>query len=133
MPVNVQTDGGPSMTELVSGIIHDAQTLLSQQLTLFKQEVKEDFQKARDGAQFLALAAGLMSLGVFLLCLMGVCLLHDFAGIPYWGGFAIIGGVLVVLGGGLAYAGREQLLSVKPGEKTAQALEENVEWKTKPR
>jgi hypothetical protein len=131
MPANLQTDSGSSMTELVGGIIHDAQTLLSQQLTLFKQEMKEDLQKARDGVQFLALAAGFMSLGALLLCLMLVHLLHDFAALPLWGGFAIVGGVLVVLGGGLAFMAREQLRSVKPGEKTTQALEENVEWKTK--
>lgn len=132
MPANLQTDSGPSMTELVGGIIHDAQTLLSQQLTLFKQEMKEDLQKARESVAFLALAAGLLFLGALLLCLMLVHLLAV-AGLPLWGGFGIVGAVLVVLGGGLALLGREQLCSVNPGEKTARALEENVEWKTKPR
>jgi len=133
MAGNLQTDSGPSLTELVTGILHDAQTLFSQQLTLFKQEMKEDFQKAQEAALFLAVAVGMLSLGSVLLCFMFVYLLHDYAQLPLWVGFAIVGGVLVVLGGGFAYQGREQLRSVKPGDKTAQALEENLEWKTKPR
>jgi len=122
------------MSELVSGIIHDAQTLLSQQLTLFKQEVREDFQKAREAAQFLGLAIVLLSLGGIMLCLTVVYLLHELAHLPLWGSFAIVGGVMTAIGAGLVFVGREQLRSFNPlPDKTAQALEENLEWKTKPR
>lgn len=133
MSANLQTESGPGFAELMSGIVHDAQNLMGQQLALFKREVQEDLQKARDAAQSLALASGLMLVGVILLCLMVVYLLHELAHLPLWGSYAIVGGAFVVVGGVLGYLGREQLRTVNPlPEKTAKALEENLEWKTKP-
>lgn len=133
MSANLQTESGPSVASLVTGIIHDAQTLLSQQLALFKQEVREDFNKTREAMASLVLASGLLLVGVILLCLMVVYLLHEMAHLPLWGSYAIVGGVLTVLGGILGYLGRQQLRTVNPlPEKTAKALEENLEWKTKP-
>jgi len=133
MSANLQTETGGSVAELLTGIVHDAQRLLGQQLALFKQEVREDMQKARDAALSLALASSLLFLGAIMLCVMCAYLLHEVAGLPVWGSFAIVGGVLTAVGGVLAYIGREQLKSFNPlPEKTAQALEENLEWKTKP-
>lgn len=133
MPANLQTDSGPSVAELVSGIVHDAQNLVGQQLALFKQEVREDFQKTRDAAVSLVLAAGLLLVGAILLCLMFVYLLHEVANWPLWVSFLTVGGVLTVIGGVMAFIGREQIKTVNPvPEQTAKALEENLEWKTKP-
>jgi len=133
MAVNLHTESNSSVAELVTGIIHDAQTLMEQQLALFKQEVREDFAKAREAMISLALAGGLLLVGVILLCLMGVYMLHELAHLPLWGSFAIVGGALTVSGGVLGYLGREQLRTVNPvPEQTAKALEENLEWKTKP-
>jgi uncharacterized membrane protein YdcZ (DUF606 family) len=106
---------------------------LSQQLALFKQEVREDLSKAREAATFLAYASGLLLVGVILLCLMLVHMLHELANLPLWESYAIVGGVLTVAGLVLGYLGREQLRTVHAvPEKTAKALEENLEWKTKP-
>jgi len=133
MAANLQGDSAASLSQLVSGIVSDAQTLMSQQLALFKQEVREDFSKTREAVTSLALAGGLLLVGSILLCLMCVYLLHELAHLPLWGSFAIVGGVLTVLGGVLGYLGREQLRTVNPlPDKTAKALEENLEWKTKP-
>jgi len=133
MSANLQTESGPSVAELVTGIVHDAQNLLGQQLALFKQEVREDIQKARDAALSLALASGLLFVGAIMLCLMCAYLLHELAEFRLWSSFAIVGGVLTLVGAVLAYIGREQLRTVHPiPEKTAKALEENLEWKTKP-
>jgi len=133
MPANLQTESGSSVAELVSGIVHDAQNLLGQQLALFKQEVREDFQKARDAAASLALSSALLLLGAILLSLMCVYMLHELAQLPLWGSFAIVGGVVTAGGAVLGFIAREQLRNVNPlPEKTAKALEENLEWKTKP-
>jgi len=133
MSANLHTESGASVAELVSGIVHDAQNLLGQQLALFKQEVREDLQKARDAAASLVLASTLLLLGAILLSLMCVYLLHELAGLPLWGSFAIVGGVLTAIGAVLGFMAREQLKHVSPlPEKTAKGLEENLEWKTKP-
>lgn len=132
MSANLQTDSGPSVATLVSGIIQDAQNLVGQQLALFKQELREDAQQARDAARSLALASGLLLVGAIMLCLMLVYGLHDWLQWPMWACFGVVGGVLSVGGGILGYLGYEQLRNVRPTEKTAKALEENLEWKTKP-
>jgi len=95
--------------------------------------VREDFQKTRDAAVSLVLAAGLLLVGAILLCLMFVYLLHEVANWPLWVSFLTVGGVLTVIGGVMAFIGREQIKTVSPvPEQTAKALEENLEWKTKP-
>jgi len=133
MAANLHTESGTSVAELVSGIVHDAQNLMSQQLALFKQEVREDIQKAKDAAQSLALGSGLLLLGGILLCLMCVYMLHELAALPLWGSFAIVGGVLTAIGAVMTYLGYERLRTINPlPEKTTQGLEENLEWKTKP-
>jgi len=133
MAANLHTESGTSVAELVSGIVHDAQNLMSQQLALFKQEVREDIQKARDAALSLALGSGLLLLGGILLCLMCVYMLHELASLPLWGSFAIVGGVLTAIGAVMTYLGYERLRTINPlPEKSTQGLEENLEWKTKP-
>jgi uncharacterized protein YacL len=118
--------------ELVSGIVQDAQELIGQQLALFKQEMRQDLKKAREGVGLLALAAGTLLVGSVLLGLMLVHLLAWLApSLPLWCCFAIVGGLLAGLGAFLALQGREKLGQVLP-EQSAKALEENLEWKTKP-
>jgi uncharacterized protein YacL len=132
MATNLQTDPGPGLGELVSGIVQDAQELIGQQLALFKQEMRQDLKKAREGVGLLALAAGTLLVGSILLGLMLVHLLFWLApSLPLWSCYAIVGGVLAGIGTFLAMQGREKLGQVMP-EQTTKALEENLEWKTKP-
>jgi len=132
MATNLQTDPGPGVGELVSGIVQDAQELIGQQLALFKQEMRQDLKKAREGVGLLAVAAGILLVGSMLLGLMLVHLLHWLApSLPEWSCYGIVGGVLAGAGAFLAWQGREKLGQVVP-EQTAKALEENLEWKTKP-
>jgi len=132
MATNLQTDPGPGVGELVSGIVQDAQELIGQQLALFKQELRQDLKKTREGVWLLALAAGTLLVGSMLLGLMLVHLLFWLApSLPLWACYAIIGGVLAGTGAFLAMQGREKLGQVLP-EQSAKALEENLEWKTKP-
>jgi hypothetical protein len=122
------------MSELVSGIIHDAQTLLTQQLTLFKQEMRQDLQEAREAAQFMGTAVALLGVGGLLLSFMLVYALHEVAQFQLWASFGIVGGVMLAIGAAVAVLGRVVMRSFNPlPEKTAAGLEENLEWKTKPR
>jgi len=132
MSTNLQTDPGPGMGALVSGIVSDAQELIGQQLALFKQEMRQDLKNAREGAGFLAVAAGILSIGSLLLALMLVHLLVRLVPtMELWVSYAIVGGVLTGLGACLAYQGRVKLGHMLP-EQSAKAMEENLEWKTKP-
>ena len=123
-----------SVTGLVKGIIEDVQQLTKQQFTLFKQEVRQDFQKTRDAVACLALASGVLLVGSVLLALTLVHLLAWLAPTwPLWVCYAIVGGGLTGLGALLAWQGYQKLSTVNPlPDQTAKALEENLEWKTKP-
>jgi len=132
MATNLQTDPGPGMGGLVSGIVQDAQELISQQLALFKQEMRQDLRKAREGVVFMALSAGTLLIGSLLLGLMLVHLLNWLVPtLPLWACFGIVGGSLAVIGAILAFQGRDKFEHMMP-EQTTKALEENLEWKTKP-
>jgi hypothetical protein len=134
MATNLQTDTRQGVGELVTGIIQDAQTLISQQFTLFKHEVRQDFRNLREAMVFLALAAGILLVAAVLLGLMLVHLVSYLApSWPMWVCFALVGGAFAALGGVIYALGREKLRTsnVLP-EETAKGLTENLEWKTKP-
>lgn len=134
MATNLQTDSRQGVGELVSGIVQDAQELVSQQLSLFKHELRQDFRNARDGLCILAGATTVLLVASLLLGLMLVHLVQWLAPTwPLWVCYALIGGVFAVIGSALAYVGYEKLRSrnILPDE-SAKALEESLEWKTKP-
>lgn len=132
MPTNLQTSPEPGLGELVSGIVQDAQDLIGQQLALFKQEMRQDLKRAREGTILLGIGAGALLVGSILLSLMLVHLLQWLAPTwPSWICYGIIGGLLAGVGALLALQGRDKLGKIVP-EQSAKALEENLEWKTKP-
>jgi VIT1/CCC1 family predicted Fe2+/Mn2+ transporter len=124
----------PSMTSLVSGIITDAQDLIKQQLDLVRHEIREDVRKAKEAAASLALGLGIAIVGGILLCTMFVYLLHEEAGLRLWASFAIVGGVMLVIGLVLTYLAKKEAETINPLEgESVKALEENVQWITKPK
>lgn len=125
----------PSMTNLVTGIIHDTQDLIKQQLALFKHEVKADLTKTKDAAISIGIGIGVILLGGIFLCLMVVELLvWAFPRLPMWGSYAIVGGALVVIGVLLLYVGKAKMQSFNPlPDESVGALKENVQWIMKPK
>jgi hypothetical protein len=134
------TNGAPSMTSLVNGIIGDAQQLIRDEVALAKQEIKEEVAKA---GKALAIAAGALVvalLGAILLSFFLVYLLHwgtgatDTAAVPLWAWFLIWSFVFLVAGGGLfAFAyGRFKQINLVP-RQTMETMKENVRWIKNPR
>jgi len=126
-----------SLTGIVSGIVHDFQSLMTQQLEMFRAETRSDWEKTKHAAIPIAIGAGLALMGGILWCFMLVYLLHwavsppEAAGIPLWGCFALVGGAFVIGGGALLGAGIARFRSFNPlPEKSADALKENVKWLT---
>jgi hypothetical protein len=132
MATNLQTGSEPSLTSIVSGIIHDVQELIKQQMDLLKTEVVADIRKTKDATAALALGGAALFLGAALLCLAVVHLLIVFVSFPPWASYLLVGGVVFVIGGILTVVGWNQFRSVG-AEQTVKGLEENLEWKTKPK
>jgi len=123
-----------SMTQLLSGIVSDAQNLARQQFAMFRTELKEDVRRTKQALVALVCGLALVSVGAALLCFMAVHGLHAAFELPLWACFGIVGGTLTV-GGGLAfYAAVRQFNEFNPlPDESAQALKENVQWISHPR
>jgi len=134
MATDLHTGTEPSMSSLLTGLINDGQELLKQQLTLFKHEVEDDFRKTRAASAALVGGALVALIGGVLLSLSLVHLLGWLLPTwPLWVCYLVVGGVIAAVGYGLVSAAWNQFQSFNPlPDKTAQALQENLEWKTKP-
>jgi hypothetical protein len=122
-----------NLTTLVTGILNDAQELFRQQINLVREEVKEDFRKTKEAVTPMAIGLWFVLVGTLLLSVT-LALLLELTGLPQWACFAIVGGVVALVGGGLIYAGKKMFDSFNPlPDKSAEALKENLEWMTKPK
>jgi hypothetical protein len=141
MAVETQDHPQPTTTSLVSGIIDDVQNLVKQQFQLTRREVEQDLRKSKEAAQLYAVGVGMLLLACVEMCLMAAYLLHwatspagsDPASIPLWACHAIVGAVLGVIGYMTMSAGSKRFETIDPlNGPTADALKDNLEWKTKP-
>jgi hypothetical protein len=128
MPENVQSEA-PSMASLVAGIITDAERLVRQEIALARREMQTELDKAKVASISLSIGAGLTMFGAIFLGLMVVFLLHEVGGLPLWASFLIVGGVVVIVGAILLFAGIQEVrkISLVPPQ-TAETLQENVQW-----
>jgi uncharacterized membrane protein YqjE len=135
MATQVQSGSDVSVTSLVSGIVSDAQELVKQQLALFKAEVKEDMRKTGEATASLVVGLTTTLVGTIILCFAVAHLLSwAWPSVHIWVWYAVVGGVVTAVGAGLAYSAYQKFRSFNPlPDETAQALKENLEWKTKPR
>jgi high-affinity Fe2+/Pb2+ permease len=131
------TTAGPdsaSVADLVDGILKDMQQLTSQQLALFKQELADDFRKARQAAVCWAIALVGMLVGGILLALAVAQLIFWGTPLPLWVCYLIVGVAVLLISAGLGYAGLKRLESLNPiPEQSVRALKENVQCLTNPR
>jgi hypothetical protein len=129
MATDIRHETEPSLTSLVSGIIGDAQQLMRQELALARREVAEEFQKAKQAAIALSAGIAVLALGGLFLAFTIVHLLAWGTPIPLWGCYAIVGGVLVILGVALFFIGKNTADRIhRVPRQTVETMKENVQW-----
>jgi hypothetical protein len=135
MATELRTDADSSATSLVTGILHDSQELFKQQMALFKVEVKSDLHKTIQATTLLVAGALVAFVGAILLCFTAAHgLTAAFPALPLWGSFAIVTAVVLAGGAALLLGGRQKFKSFNPlPDESVAALQENLEWTTKPR
>ena len=133
MPSQLEADALPDVTTLVSGIVSDAQDLISQQLKLFQVEIKNDLDRTRDAALPLGIGVLISLIGAITLALAAAGLLNwTWPNLPPWGGLAIVGGVVSLAGAIVVLWGKSKCDSLNPmPDKAVAGLQENIQWKTK--
>ena len=135
MTPEVRSSADPTMTALVSGIVNDTQELLKQQMALIHSEIREDMRKTKEAVLRLALGLGVVVIGSLLLVLALPWLLTwIWPDLHIWAAYAIVGGVLVGIGGTLLLLATRRLSSFNPlPDQSYQALKENMRWITNPK
>jgi len=123
----------PTVTELVRGIVDDFQRLAKQQVEMLKSEFKEDVRRTKRATEFGGLGIVLMTVGGLTLVACLVFLLHEHYQFSYTASAGIIGGILTVAGVALGALAYHLFESFNPlPDKTFNALQENLTWKTQP-
>lgn len=134
-PVNGTANGtaaSGTVTALVSGILDDAQTLVRQQIEMLKSEVREDFRRSKQAAEFGALGIVLLTVGFLGVVTALAYFLHEHYQFSMWASWGITGSLFLLAGGALAATSYILLERFNPlPDKTFTALQENLSWKTK--
>jgi len=133
MATDFHADTEAPVSSLVSGIVQDARQLLVEQLTLFQGEIKNDIRRTLIAVVPIAMGAVVGFAGLLIL-LMGAAYFISWVipDMPTWGGFAAVGGFIVVVAISLLFWGKTKLSEISPLPDTAlKGLKENLQWKTK--
>jgi uncharacterized membrane protein YqjE len=121
-----------TVTSLVTGILEDAHKLVRQQFEMLIAEVHEDFQKSKRAAEYGGLGVVLLTVGIMGFVTAIAFFLHDEFQLSMWVSWAITSGIFILLGIALAITSYVLLERFSPlPKKTFQALQENLQWKTK--
>lgn len=123
-----------SVTSLVTGIVNDAQTLMQQQLALFREEIRTDLRKTKEAVTALVAGVAVAALAVGPLVFLFVALLHELALWPWWASALTVGVVLAIAGGAMIAVGVQRFRSFNPlPDQSVEALKENLQWIKNPK
>lgn len=125
----------PSISKLMGGIINDVQSLVRQQMTMFRMEIKEDLQKVSAASTQIAVALGIGLTGAVALMFTAVYgLAAIYPSLPMWACFGIVGVAVLAAGGILLQMALKRLKSVRSlSDQSVRAMKENVQWLTSSR
>lgn len=124
-----EKESRPSIASLIGGILSDARDLFAQELERARLEIREELQKVKAASRSLAVGGLVVLLGLIMLAEMVVHLLASYGGLPLWGSYGIVGGLLAGVGAVMLLSGGKAAEDVKLyPKKTAQAVREDVRW-----
>lgn len=105
------------VADLIKDIRGDVQLLVNDQVELAKAELTPAAKNAGIGGGMFG-AAGYFGINAATLLYVAAALGLVALGLPYWAGFLIVAGVLLLLAAILALIGYTRIKKVKPPEKT---------------
>src|SRR5262245_23381632 len=128
--MSIRRPAAPRFFDLIERLISEVGTLLDQKVALFTLELKSQGAELARGLAALLVGVALAILGLLVLALAAALWIGEhIRSIP--GGFGIVGGALLVLGGGLAAAMRNRLKTDRLGPtETVRELRRDAKWIT---
>jgi Putative Actinobacterial Holin-X, holin superfamily III len=119
----------PTLAELLTGLVHDARALLRQEVALATHEVITEIRTLMPAVMSLGIGVGLAAVGGGLLTLMLVHVLHTLPVLPLWACYGIVGGLFAVVGGVLLVLGKQKLARIHVTPRgTVETMKDNVQW-----
>ncbi|MFO7170051.1 MAG: phage holin family protein [Chloroflexota bacterium] len=120
-----------SISQLVSGLIADAQQLVRREIDLAKTELNTEVDKVKQGGVLIGAGATAAIIGGILLGHMLAYLVQDVFGISLWISYLVIGAILAIAGVLLLRQGTERMSKVDPmPRETIDSVRKDVEWIT---
>jgi hypothetical protein len=125
---NHQAETEPGVAAMIGGILADAQKLVRQEVALAQREVALAWDKGKTGIALLSSALVVCSVAGVLLSFVFVKLLQKYL-LPNdeWACFAIVGGLVALLGSALIYGGVNQIKKIHVSlPQTVETLHEDA-------
>ena len=118
-----------TVSDLISGLVNDAQQLVHREIDLAKREVAIEVDKVKQGVVALGIGAGLAVIGALLLGHMLVYLVQTLTGLSLWVSYLIVGAVFAIGGGLLLMQGIKRMKDVDPvPRETIESVKEDIQW-----
>lgn len=114
--------------ELFRQLSDEVATLLRQEADLAKAEMRE---KAKENAKGVGLIAGAAVIAMLALGALTAFLIIALDGaLPNWAAALLVGGLLAIVAGGLALAGKTRISQAPPPLPTAavESTKEDIQW-----
>jgi hypothetical protein len=124
-------DHKPSIPWLIRGILQDAVTLVSKEVTAARLEIREELDKVKSAGLLMGFGGGAVVVGTILLCFMAVHLIQSLTGLQLWICYAIVGIVLIMLGGTFLFSAKRRAArtSLVPA-RSVENVKEDARWIT---
>jgi protein-S-isoprenylcysteine O-methyltransferase Ste14 len=125
-----KSESTDDVSTAVADVVHGMEELGSQQLSLFRAEIRDDLQKTLRATMSLAVSMALLVVSVVLAAVALIHLVQSLTSLPIWTCYALAALVAGVVGLGLAWHGRKKLTDIvdDPLPETTRGLKENARW-----
>ena len=114
---------------LIGGLLGDLRTLFRQELQLLRDEFFLEIDKIRQAAVAVGAGIGVTIIGGLFLFIMLVHLLHQYASLPLWACYGLIGVILLAVGAALLVKAKNSLqnFNLMP-RRTLRSMKEDAQW-----
>ena len=114
---------------LIGGLVGDVRTLFRQELQLLRDEFFLEIDKIRQAAVAVGAGIGVTIIGGLFLFIMLVHVLHQYASLPLWACYGLIGVILLAVGTALLIKAKQSLqnFNLMP-RRTLRSMKEDAQW-----